>query len=267
MPDIIFPNLDALPEELRPFAKDVEGGNGGVVVNLVANDKLREFRENNIKVSKERDDLSAFKAGVSAIFPEFDGLAIQAELEDLRKTSQLVKDGTLKESKDIDNVVGERTKQMKGEYDQRIAEARNAQKLAEQGRQVVETKLRNQIVKQAIVTAAMDERAGVHPDAIDDIVSRAYSVFQVEGDDRLVPKVGDSVLYGSDGTTAMSVGEWITSLKERSRHLFRQSNGGGGAGAGGERSFGGFTPKEVEKMSPEQKLALANEMQRPKGVR
>lgn len=265
MPDIIFPTLDALPEELRPFAKDVEGGSG-VVINLVANDKLREFRENNIKVSKERDELAVFKANVSTVFPEFDPVSIQSELDDLRKTSQLVKDGTLQASKDIDNVVADRTKSMKDKYDSEVAQARAAQKAAELKQSHYEAKLKQQAVKQAVVTAALDERAGVHPHAIDDIVNRAFSVFQVEGDgERIIPKVGESVLYGSDGTTAMTVSEWIASLKDKSAHLFKQSTGGGGAGS--EKSFGGFTAQEFEKLTPEQKIAHANELNRPKGVR
>jgi hypothetical protein len=266
MPDIIFPTLDSLPEELRPFAKDVDGG-GGVVINLVANEKLREFRDNNIKVSKERDDLAAFKATVSTIFPEFDPVSIQSELDQLRNTAQLVKDGALKESKDIETVVADRTKSMKDKYDSEIAAARTAQKQAEQIKQHLETKLKQQAIKQAVVTAALNERSGVHPHAIDDIVNRAYGVFQVDGDgERIVPKVGDSVLYGSDGTTAMTVDEWIASLKEKSAHLFKQSTGGGGSG-GGEKSFGGFTPQEFEKLTPEQKIALANDLNRPRGLR
>jgi hypothetical protein len=266
MPDIIFPALDAIPEELRPFAKDVEGGNG-VVINLVPNDKLKEFRENNIKVSKERDEYAAFKATVSSIFPEFDPSSVQKELDELRKTAQLVKDGTLKESRDVETEVSERTKSMKEKYEVETNRLTTLTKTAEARAQHLETRLRNQAIKQAVVQAAMDEKSGVHPHAINDIVNRAYGVFQVEGDgERIIPKVGDAVMYGSDGTTAMAVGEWIASLKDTSSHLFRQSTGGGGAGNSGEKVFGGFSAQEVAKMSPEEKIRLGNELTRPRNV-
>lgn len=266
MPDIIFPALDQLPEELRPFAKEVEGGSG-VVINLVPNEKLKEFRENNIAVSKERDALAAFKAQVSSVFPEFEPTTVQTELEELRRTAQLVKDGTLKESKDIETVVSDRTKSMKEKYEEAQARLTTSAKQAETRAQHLETKLKQQAIKQAVVQAALDEKAGVHPHAINDIVNRAYGVFHVEGDgERIVPKVGDAVLYGSDGTTAMTVQEWIASLKDSSAHLFKQSVGGGGTGQ--QQSFGGFgkvSQTEFDKMTPDQRLALANEAAKPRG--
>jgi len=267
MPDIIFPNRESLPEELRAFAKDVEGGNG-VVVNLVANDKLKEFRENNIKVSKERDDLNAIVTQVRTIFPDFEPSTVSKELEELRATQKRVKDGQLTESKAIEEALSERTKQMKQQYETDLATRAREAKDARDRAAILDQRIRQQAVKQAVLGVVMDEKSGVAPSAVDDIVARAYGVFHVENDgERIVPKIGDSILYGPDGTTAMSPAEWVQSLKDKSPHLFRQSSGGGGTGTGGEKRFGGFSAQEFQKLSPEEKLRIANEQVRPANYR
>lgn len=264
MPDIVFNSRDELPEELRASARDAEGGK--VVVNLVANERLKEFRDSNIAVSKERDQFKAIVDQISAQFPEFDPEKAVAEIGELRTVAQRVKDGSLKATDDIEKVVTDRVNAMKTSYEQQIAtKGQDLQKLA--GRNtILETRLREQAIKQMIVTAAASEKAGVQPSAIDDIVSRALGVFVVENDgERIVPKAGDAILYGSDGTTPMSAGEWIETLKDKSPHLFKQSTGGGGNGGAGEKRFGGFSAADVAAMSPEEKLRIANEASRPRG--
>lgn len=57
MPDIVYDTLEAIPEGLRENAK--KGDDGKFTVKVVLQSKLDEFRDSNIRVSKERDDLLA----------------------------------------------------------------------------------------------------------------------------------------------------------------------------------------------------------------
>lgn len=264
MPDMLFPSKDALPEELRPFAKDAADGNG-VVVNLVPNERLKEFRENNIKIVQERDDLKTFQDKVTKVFPEFDPDTVTTELTELRGIAKRVKDGDLTENKAIEEAIAERTKEMKKTYEDQLRSAAEARRNSEAAKSQLEMRLKRQTVRQAVLGVTLDEKVGVASSAVEDIVSRAYNVFQV-GDDgeTMVPKKGDTVLYGSDGTTAMSVTEWVQSLKDTSPHLFRSSNGGGNS-ATENKAFAGFTKAEFDKLSPEDKIAAANQVRKPKG--
>jgi len=262
MPDILFPNLEALPEELRASAKEVEGG-GGYVINLVPNERLQEFRTNNITVSKQRDELDAIVKQVKQIFPDFEPTKVEEELKALRVTAARVKDGSLTENKAIEETLAERTKIMKGLYEEQITTKAAEAKAAAARAAFVEEKMRVQAIRQAVLTAALDPKSGVSPSAIEDIVYRANSVFKVEDDGaRVTPKIGETTLYGADGTTPMTPVEWVQSLKERNPHLFQQSNGGGGNFGGGGKNFGGFTADQISKLTPEEKIALANESRR-----
>jgi hypothetical protein len=265
MPDIVFPKLEDLPEELRSFAKAADAG--GFVINLVANDKLKEFRENNIAVSKERDDLKAVVSQVHALFPEFNAEKVTAELTELRGTHKRVKDGTLKESTAIEAALAERTQNMKADYEGQINARAAEAKAAKDRNTILESRIKTQAIRQTILGAVMDEKAGVQSSAIEDIVQRALGVFSVEGDgERVIPKSGDAIIYGSDGTSPMSPAEWVESLKGKSPHLFKQSTGGGGnLNGGGDKRFGGFSTEEIAKMSPEEKIRIANEAVRPRG--
>lgn len=264
MPDIIFPNADALPEELRSFAKATADGNG-VVINLVPNERLKEFRDNNVSIARERDELKSVADAVKVIFPEgFDPNKATAEITALRQTAQRVKDGELTENKAIEEVVNERTKEMRKSYEEQLRSTGAALQSIKDREAAATNQVRTMTLRERVLGVVGDDKVGVHPSAIEDVIGRAQGVFQVGDDGTLTPKVGGTVLYGSDGTTPMTMSEWVGSLKEKSPHLFRQSNGGG-ISPNAEQKFGGFTASQIEKMTPEQKLAAANEASRPKG--
>lgn len=261
MPDILFSSAEDLPEELRPFAKETDGGK--IVINLVPNDRLKEFRDNNVKIVQERDDLKSRVTGYETVLPNFDPTKTPAELAELRAIAKRVKDGELTESKAIEEALQDRTKELRKSLEDQLAARGKALSDAEKARQLAEAKIKQQAVKIAMRDAINDPKAGVVPSAVDDIVQRALTTFAVDDDEKLVPKQGGAVLYGSDGVTPMTPLEWLGTLKDTSPHLFKQSNGGGNGV--GEQKFNGFSKSEIEKMSPEQKLAMANEASKPKG--
>ena len=254
MPDIIFDTLDQVPEGLKEAAKTNDAGK--IVVKVVPQAKLDEFRDRNIAVSKERDELVAIATKAKELLGEdFDAAA--TSLNELRSIAQRVKDGQLVENKGLEEALTERTAKMREEFQ---AENQRLAGLAKQWQDKfgqTDQKLRRTYVDRAITDVVLDEASGVHHKALGDILGRAYSVFEVGDDGKLTAKRGDAVLYGSDGATAMSPKEWIATLKEEAPYFFKGSNGGGSSGADGN-SINGMTTSEIAKLSPEQRLQIAN---------
>lgn len=256
MPIIKLETRDAWPEELRDLVKESEAG--GFELNVVPKTKLDEFRDTNINVSKERDAAVDELKKLKDIIPEgTDYDEFRTQLTDLQAMAQRVADGELSENGDIEAEVAKRTERMKRELEDQKTAALGAKTKAEERAQAAEGKFKNLILKQAVIEAAMDPETGANPEAVDYILSDAQKVFSFDEDDQLVPRKGDSVLYGSDGATPMSMKEWVSDLVSTKTILAKPSGGGGGEGDPSKKYFG-FTKEAYDKMSATEKLALAN---------
>lgn len=253
MPDIFYDSLDAVPEGLREAATEADGK---LRVSVVAKSKLDEFRENNIKVSKERDDMLPLLARAKQILGTEDFDEAEKSLAELRQMQQQVKDGQLVANKSLDEAVSERTKQMRESLETQIAEkAREAKAWQEKFGQS-DQKYRKTVIDRAVTDVVLDEESGVQTKALPDILSRAYGIFEVGDDGKLTAKKGGEVLYGLDGTTPMSPKEWLTALREEAPYFFRGSNGGGSGG--GETVHAGMSAAELAKLDPVTRLQIAN---------
>lgn len=255
MPDIIYDSLESVPDGLREGAKANDAGK--VVVKVVLQNKLDEFRDTNIRVSKERDEFAQALGKAKEILGTEDFDAAAQQLAGLRDTAKKVADGALVENKGLEEALAERTTKMRDEMQAEIQ--RNAQEAKQWRDKQVQTdmKLRRTYIDRAITDVVLDETSGVHPKALADILGRAYNTFAVGDDGQLTAKRGDAVLYGSDGATAMSPKEWIGTLKDEAPYFFKGSNGGGSSGSDGAM-INGMTTAEIAKLPPEQRLAIAN---------
>ena len=258
MADFVFDSVDAIPEELREGVKPNDDGK--IVLNLVPNARLKEFRDNNVTISKERDDMKASRDALAQIVGE-DPEAFTTELTELRSTAQKVKDGELTAKTDIEEAVeartNERTESMKASYESQLQNMGAALEKEKKRGDDAESRVRRTLIDREITAAVLDENSGVIPAALPQILRDAYDIFTVEDDDSVVPKKGDTIIYGPDGVTPMKASEWIESLKERSSFYFKSSQGGGAAG-GKDVKMGNMTAAEIAKLSPRQKLELAN---------
>lgn len=253
MPDLFYQTLDQVPEGLREFASETDGK---VKVSVVAKVKLDEFRENNVKLSQERDALKTAVEKARTVFGEdFDAAA--KEFGDLRGVAQRVKDGELVENKGLDEALAERTKQMREGYESQVTErAREANAWKEKAT-ALDTRLKRTFIDRAITDVVLDSKSGVEPKAVTDILGRAYSIFQVSDDGKLTPKNGDAILYGADGASPMTPAEWVATLKDAAPHYFKGSSGGGASG-GDAKMPNGMSQAEFAKLSPMQRLRAAN---------
>lgn len=113
--------------------------------------------------------------------------------------------------------------------------------------------LQRKLIDLTLSEVIADPRLGVAPSARDDILNRAYSIWMVDAEATLIPKIKGVTLCGADGVSPMSPREWVASLRERSRHLFR------GEDADSPKvEFGGLSRSEFERLDPLEKLQLAN---------
>lgn len=253
MPDIFFNTLDEVPEGLREAAKQSDGK---VVVKVVPQSKLDEFRDRNIAVSKERDDLTAKLTVATGLLGE-DFEAAAADITELRTVAQRVKDGQLVENKGLEEALADRTQKMRsdmqGEIQRHASEANTWKQKATE----IDSRLRRTYVDRAITDVVLDETSGVHSKAIADILGRAYGVFEVSDDGKLTAKRGESIWYGADGATPLTPKEWVKSLRDEAPYFFKGNSGGGSSGSDAGSQFG-MTSAEIAKLPPEQRLAIAN---------
>lgn len=259
MPDITFKSLDEIPEELRKGAKEVDGA---FTINVVANETLKEFRNNNINIAKERD---AWKSKFEKVAPLIgdDLEAFAQELPELRKTAQLVADGKLKGDDKIEQTIAQRVAEMQakfeGEKNGMTTKINGLMSSEAQWKQRYERSVLDQQITNAVIAAD-----GVaNPSALPDILARAASLFAVEEDGSVVPKKGGEVIYGSDGVNPMSPKEWLTKLVAEAPYLGKQSAGGGAQGGkGNPQAKFGMSDADFAKLPPQERIRLAREAQK-----
>lgn len=258
MPILTYDALDSVPDGLREYAKQNDGSDK-FVVNVVAASRVDEFRDNNITISKERDELVKTLAPYKQVVGD-DLEAFEQHLTELRNTAQRVKDGDLKESRGIEEAVNKRTDEMRKSFEDRL-QAEGKDKVAWQSRySALDSKFRQGLVASAVKDACVAEGSGVDPTAINAVIREAHDLFRVGDDGKLSPMAGDAPIYGADGVSPMTPKEWLVKLKEDQPFFFKSSNGGGAGGNGGPggRTHLGRTPEQMKALSGAQKLALAN---------
>lgn len=252
MPEILFDTLDAIPEGLREGATQKEGK---FSINVVAKAKLDEFRDNNTALSQERDTLKASVAAMQKIVGD-DVAAFATSFEEMKKTAQQVADGKLKGTEAIETEVTNRVASMKADYERQLQAAGVETKNWKDKAEASDTKFKRSLIDRGVTQAVLVETSGALTTALPDILTRAYGIFTVDDKGALVAKDGEATIYGSDGATPMTPGEWLEKLKETAPHFFKNSNGGGSSGSSNGVP-NGMSSEEYGKLTGAQKLALA----------
>jgi hypothetical protein len=208
-----FKSKDEVPAEHLPFYAERDGAWVLDVDGAVEKSKLDEFRNSNVALLKERDELKQ----------RFDGIdpdavrALAAEKQKLEETAQL-------KAGEVEKVFESRTKTLKGEFDKQLSsvtterDALNARLVAIQ-------------IDQGVITVA--SKRGLRASAMPDITARARGVFRlVEGVPTAFEADGKTVRAGKDGVTPMTLEEWVDAQVSEAPHLFESNAGGGAAGNG-----------------------------------
>lgn len=259
MAEIIFDVIEQLPEELHSEAKKREDGK--YVINLVPKARVDDFREKNIKLSQDNETITSRLNKLSKLVGE-DEEKFANELSELRKVKQRVDDGELSGSEKIEEVLSERTKKMRETHEEELRRLASEGSTWKNNFESVTEQLKGVQIDNYIRAAIHDPKSGARPEAESHILLEARKVFKIDGE-KILPKNGDSTIYGSDGATPMSPVEWMKALQKNMPYLFKESNGGG-ANGGGMSGFGNLTREDIAKLSPLQKLELANKQKASK---
>lgn len=252
MPAIKFDSKDAIPEGLRDFA--TEESDGKFTVKVAPEAKLNEFRDKNITLSQQIETLTPVMARIKELAGD-DLDAFANQYGELQAIAQRVNDGELKTSEDIEKAVVDRVKAVKDGYEANQKSERDLRTKTERERDELKGALDRTNVRHAITASVIAPNSGIRPEALGDILERAYKMFKwVDG--KPVPMNGESTIYGGDGSMPMTPTEWLVKLRDEAPYFFA-GNGGGGA-LGGAGSKHGRSAAEIAKMSPQEKLALAN---------
>lgn len=238
MLDFAVDNVEGLDETVRPFYEKGEDGKHYLKVNgAVAKTKLDEFRNTNIELMKKLE-------GFNGIDPDqYKELGRKVQTYEKALSGKKLEDiKDLVPKTQVDELVQERVQAMKTDYENKLGEVN--------GRLDVSTKqLETLVIDNSVRSAAMSHK--VAPTAVDDVILRAKATFKLVDGQAVPHDSKGNVLYGVDGSTPLSVDQWVKGLRERAPHLFEGSSGGG---AGGGYNSGGIDPG---KMSPLQKIQSA----------
>lgn len=175
--------------------------------------KLDEFRANNVALLKQMEDLRKRFEGID---PE-EVRKLAAEKQRLEEERQL-------KAGEVDKVIESRIKGLRSDWEKQVA-ALNAE------REALNARLTAIQIDQGVIAAAT--KRGLRPTAMTDITARARCVFKlVGGTPQAFEGDGQTVRYGRDGVTPMSVEEWVETQVAEAPHLFEGNAGGGAAGNG-----------------------------------
>lgn len=255
MAEIAYESRDAVPEAFRDIAAEKDGR---FVIDVVSKSDLAQFRENNIKLSQERDTFQSTLANLYTelgMDPDKRDDFLQS-YKDLKKIKQQVDDGKLVADTTLDEALATRTSEMQRQHQQQVEAQRKA--IAEREAEINNLKagLTKAAIDREVITAINNEKSGALSSATTHILREAYDVFRPMDGGRLVPFDNEGkIMYGADGSTPMTPLEWLGKLREHSPFFFKGSTGGGAAGGdGGSKRL---TPAEFAAMSPQEKMNRA----------
>lgn len=226
--------LDDVPEAQRGLYREASGkyllDADGLDDALGAKAKLSEFRNNNIKLMKDLEDAKK-SHGLSA-----DETAELKRLKDLEKDLKGKQTVSLAE---LEERVAERTSKLREEYTAKLTDAEKEAKqyLTAFERERVGNVLRSEAAK-----------AGVLPEALDDVMYRGDRVFRLQDDQVTAFDSKNEIMYGRDGP--LKVEEWFATLATTAKHLFAPNSG---SGAEGSKKVSGRI--DFDKMSSAERIA------------
>jgi hypothetical protein len=208
-----YNSKDEIPAELVALYAEREGAWQLDVDGVADKAKLDEFRSNNTALLKQIEEQRKRFEGID---PD--------EVRKLADEKQRLDEERQLKAGELDKVVENRIKGLKADWDKQVATLTSE-------REALNARLTAIQIDQGVITAAT--KRGLRPSALTDITARARSVFKlVNGAPRAFEADGQTVRYGRDGVTPMTLEEWVDAQVSDAPHLF-ETNAGGGAASNG----------------------------------
>ena len=261
MADLTYENLSAVPEDLR---EDAEEAGGKYIVKVSATKKITQFRDNNVKLSQERDTLTQQLTqyeqvtGVTGEELATGKLTAFAKvLEGLRDVDKKVKDGVLVATTSLDEAAAARVTEVTNSWKLQLADSAKERDAHKARADASENRANQMQVENSVRLAASDPAVAMLDRAVNLLLPAAMRVFKVDENGKLVPKTADgTTIYGSDGVREMTVKEWLLKQRDENDFLFKGAKGGG-ANGGSAKEAGRLTADELAGMSSIEKINYA----------
>ena len=203
-----FKTKDEIPAELQSLYVERDGAWMLDAEGVVEKSKHEEFRTNNIALTNQ--------------LKRFEGIDPDA-VRQLAEENKSLRTATL--SEDAKREMEAQVKTAKSAFEKQLAAVTGE-------RDTLTGRLTAIQIDQAVVTEAT--KRGLRATALPDITSRARTAFKlVNGVPQAFEADGQTARMGKDGTSPMTLAEWVDALVSDAPHLFVANAGSGAAGSGG----------------------------------
>lgn len=241
----ILEKLDDLPKEFHALYEKSDAGY--VLTGIEDKDytsKITEFRENNIKLTKEMEKLKKDMEKYKGVDLDKYNKALEsynkAEGDEERK---------LLEAGKFDEVVTRRTSAMKADFDNQIKAKDAAVKAKDSEVSTLRNKLGSLLIDREIQVAISKTGAKLRPSALEDVLARARNTWKINEKGEMHPTdPSGETRFGKDGNP-LTMDEYANSLLETATHLFEGGKGGGAAGSQGSSGSGKRTIDGADPMA------------------
>jgi hypothetical protein len=253
----VLDSLEGLPEAVQALYK--KGADNRFYLDVEEDPdhkkKIDEFRENNIKLMKEKGELEK-KIAAFGTDP--------AEVKKMQKRLQEIEDQKLVDAGQVDKLVDQKVERMKADFEGQIKQMTEALNQKDQSLAKTTEQLSNVLIDSQI-TQAVTAIGAVRKGAMQDILSRGRLTWKLDENGKPVPMHDGRVLYGKDGKSVMTFEEWSKALADSASYLFEPTSGGGGGGGGkggndGKQKIEG----DLSKLPASERLRLAHEAEAAK---
>ena len=211
---------EEIPEGLNEFYVEKDGKFHLAVEGMTEKAKLDEFRNSNIELKKQVEQMSQS-------LDTFNGIDPKKAKDALKKISGL-EDKELMDQGQFDELFKKKELELTGKIDALQSHATEQENTASRYKEELETYR----VTSAIQTA-VNEAGTPQSSAIADILARAKTSWNIDDKGNLfcVDETGKA-RYSENGTQYLSPKEWALELIQTAPHLFASSSGGGANGSG-----------------------------------
>lgn len=218
-PKYSYPSAAEIPAD-NPFKAHYAEKDGKWVLDIegaVATERLAEFRDKNILLTKENADMKA----------NWDGFD-KAEIEALIAKKSEIEGAKIKNEGEFNAKLKERTDAMKADADKKIADL--TKQVSDK-----EARLAEIIIDKAIVEEGV--KLGLRPEAADFLTTIARKTYRMEN--------GVPVAYGPDGkqifgtdAAPLKMTDFVADIAKKNAFAFQPSSGAGSQGGGGSNGNG-----------------------------
>lgn len=234
----IVASLDEVPEAQRSlYAKGSDGKFALEVDGMVDRAKLEQFRENNIALTNQVNELTKKFDALKHIDP--------AKFQEYEEQARQINEKELIKKGDFETLVAQRTAAMKKDLEDKIAAQAETIKSLEGDKTKAYGERDSYIVESELRKAAEHPDAGYNPGVADILLPHVMKEFTVKDGKVTRVKPDGTVVYGKDSNPA-TIHEFLADMSKDRPWMLKPSSGSGAKGNDGKNAGTGKTMRRSE---------------------